>query len=179
MRKRHNGFSLIEVLIGAAILLVIAAGIAPLFTEAMKSNQSGREATEVSGYAISKLEEFLQLPFTSPKLVPLGGATERVYVDYYSFRDKVWRCRKDPVECPGGQTEAQDPGQWTRTTTIRQYEIVLDPSTHDVTYNGPLPGTAAPDSVHLKEIDVVVDTPRTGGPLGPGQRISVRAQKSM
>jgi prepilin-type N-terminal cleavage/methylation domain-containing protein len=179
----ERGFSLIEVVIGAALLLVVAVGVAPLFTKAMTSNQRGREATEVSSYATSKLEEFMQLPFNSPRLTPFDTNTEKVFKDYFSFQDKVWKNCTDPddndpdpaIECP--PSSATDGLQWLRTATVRQYQLLFNKTTLTSSLQL-VPGNAPLNVVHVKEIDVVIESPREGGPAGLAAEISLRALKA-
>ena len=46
-KRGDAGFSLVEGLIAAALLLVIAVSILPLFTRALKSNLSGGRASQL------------------------------------------------------------------------------------------------------------------------------------
>lgn len=174
-RQRRNrgvspGFSLIEVLIAGAILLVVALGTLPLFTRAMISNKSGAESTSVSNFARERLEEFNQLPFDSPDLT-IDAGTSKVFDEYYSLQDKRWK------DYTNTTIPTTDPAGWTRTTTVRQYSVTalddgkLDPAEA-------LGPTALPINVHFKEIVVAVQSARLGGPLGPGKRIALRILKS-
>ena len=60
---RARGFTLVEVLIAAAILLVVALGILPLFMRSIVSNMEGSDHTQVANAARARAEEFFQLPF--------------------------------------------------------------------------------------------------------------------
>ena len=44
-RTRERGFSVVEALVAAAIILVIASGVLPMFTRAMVNNVAGNEST--------------------------------------------------------------------------------------------------------------------------------------
>jgi len=46
--RRDAGFSIIEALIAAAILLIIALGLLPLFTRSISDNVSGNDATQAT-----------------------------------------------------------------------------------------------------------------------------------
>ena len=107
------GFSLIEVLVAAVILLVIALGMVPLFTRAITSNVEGFENTEVSNYARSRAEEFLQYPFNSPQLTVDVGQDVREVKDFYSQNQQAWVTPE-----PDGEVVL-----FTRTTQIRQFGI--------------------------------------------------------
>ena len=157
--RSPRGFSLVEVLIASALLLIMATGILPLFTRSIVSNAEGYNHTQVANAARSRGEEFFQLPFNSEPLTLLAG-TERLYDEYYSKQNRVWI---------DGTVPAGETALFTRTTTIRQYNV-NDPAT-------PLVSTAPPTTVHLKEIVVRVQSTRVG-PLGVGKQIAVRLLKS-
>ena len=154
-----SGFTIIEVLVASVLFLMIALGVLPLFTRSIVSNAEGFDHTRVATFARARGEEFMQLPFDSPDLKPVTG-TERVFDEYYSQSSSAWVDGTAPVG---------DPALWTRTTTIRQFNVD-DLAT-------PLPDTAAAENVHLKEITVTVDSTRSG-PLGVGKRLTVRLFKS-
>jgi Tfp pilus assembly protein PilV len=166
--SRQGGFSVVEVLITAALLLVVAVGIVPLFTASLGNNRAGYEASEVSNHARSRLEEFMQLPFNSPDLT-LQTGTERQFVEYFSLNDQTWK---------SGVAPPADPALWIRTTTLRQYGFDLDPTQGTTSLTTPLPASAAPAAVHLKEVEVRIDSPRLSGALGPGKSVVVRTYKS-
>lgn len=154
----ESGFSLIEVLVAALILLVIALGLVPLYSRAIRSNVEGFDYTRVTNSAKSRAEEFLQYGFSSERMSVPGGQSEREIEDFYSADEHKW------VET----LEAGDTALFTRTTTIRQFSAT-DTDT-------PLDGDAPPDAVHLKEISVAVEG--GGGPFGPGKTILVRVLKA-
>jgi type II secretory pathway pseudopilin PulG len=72
-RSRQAGFNLIEMLIGMAMLFVIAISVVPLFSRSATLNNFGRESTVVAGYGRTVQEEYSQLPFTSPRLTLIAG----------------------------------------------------------------------------------------------------------
>lgn len=158
--RTERGFSLIEVLIAGVILMVIALGMVPLFTRAIASNVSGFSYTEVSNFARSRAEEFLQYPFNSPRLTVAAGDEALEIEDFYSEREDRWQETLD----------AGDTALFTRTTTIRQFGVT------DLT--NPLDGGVPPGAVHLKEITVEVEGIGLAGSLGTGKMIAVRVLKS-
>lgn len=165
--RGEQGFSLIEVLIAAGILLVVALGVLPIFAQAIVNNRAGADYTQATNYAKSELERLYALPFSHPDLRVVGNQTERV--QFFSQTDKVW------VDELG----EHDAAQWTRTTTIRQYGIGgLVDFDKDGSLEGPLPGGAPDTFVHAKEIEVRVESGRGGGPLGAGKRAILRVYKS-
>jgi hypothetical protein len=183
--SRARGFTLVEVLVAGALLLVITLGTLPLFTRALRDNRSGAESTEVSNVARSALESFFQLPWDSPRIVlaagDLSGGTTKALGDYYSLNDDRWKaCAAalpdcDPANC---SVPADDPARWMRVTCVRQF------GNEDVTDDGVLSDDEAlafdadPSLVHLKEIVVRVQGARQSPVFGPAKRITVRTLKS-
>jgi len=162
--SRSAGFSLVEGLIAAGILLVLAIGILPLFIRSMISNEGGSDYTQITNAAKTKAEEFYQLPFDAEPLQVTAG-TERVFEEYFSQRDEIWR---DGTE--GDAATDGDLALFLRTTTIRQFNI------NDLLT--PLDSSAPPATVQIREVTVNARSTRTGGPFGPGKRNVVRVLKS-
>jgi prepilin-type N-terminal cleavage/methylation domain-containing protein len=178
-RGRHaaGGFSLIEVLIAAAILLIIALGLLPLFSRAIKDNTTGNDATQTTNNSRTRLEEMMGVPFLHQSMVVPGGDVERVATD-------AW------AQGNAGQTGDADEGWWTnttgkgrvmwnRTTRVRQYSVgaLADGDLDSPVGTNPgdaLPGTTQPNFIHLKEIEVVITNPKQGGVLSAGQGITLR-----
>lgn len=167
--RASHGFSVVEVLIASTIFLLIALGVMPLFTQSIKNNLSGREATEVSNHSRSKIEELLQMPFASPEMtVPTTGNVGET-VEYWSETEKKWK--------PGDTPAAGEKALWLRTTRIRQYAI-SDLKDNNVLDN-PLAGTAALGQVHMKEIEIEVEHLREDGPIGGGKTLKVRMLRAI
>ena len=162
--SRADGFSLIEGLIAAALVLAIALGVLPLFTRSMINNEGGSDFTQISNAAKARAEELFELPFDSP-LLAINSGTDRIIEEYFSRRDKSWK--------PGVEADAtadSDLALMRRTSTIRQFNI-NDLST-------PLDNSAPPGTVQIREITVQVRSTRTGSVLGPGKQTAVRVFKS-
>lgn len=163
-RSRASGFSLIEGLVAAALLLAIALGVLPLFTRSMINNEGGSDFTQISNAAKDRAEELFELPFNSP-LLAINAGSDRIFEEYFSQRDKTWK--------PGVQADAtadSDLALMQRTSTIRQFNI------NDL--SSPLDNSAPPGSVQIREITVQVRSTRAGSPLGPGKQTAVRVFKS-
>lgn len=161
---RSEGFSLIEGVVAAALLLAIAMGTLPLFTRSMINNEGGSDFTQLANAAKGRAEELFELPFDSPLLAITAGS-ERVFDEYFSQRDKIWK--------PGVEADATADGDLAllrRTATIRQFNV------NDL--NTPLDNSAPPGSVQIREITVQVQSTRAGSPLGPGKQTAVRVFKS-
>lgn len=165
--RGEQGFSLIEVLIASGILLVVALGVLPIFAQAIVNNRAGADYTQSTNIAKSEIERLYALPFSNPDLEVHGDQTERV--EYFLQGQKKWVAVVDPY----------DPPLWTRTTIVRQYGVG---GVVDLDKNGdldpPLPEGTAETFIHVKEIEVRVESGRGGGPLGAGKRITLRVYKS-
>jgi len=164
----QGGFSLIEVLIAAAILMVIALGVLPIYTSSVKQNLAGFDYTRVTNYAKERLELYNAIPWNGPDMTIPAGSNQLVTQEYYSKQDKAW--------LPGTVTTAAGAGKtplFTRVTTLQQYGI------NDATFSTPLDGSAPPSAVHLKEITVVVQALRApGNPLGSAKQVTLRNFRS-
>ena len=166
---RARGFTLIEVTIAGFLLLAVALGVLPIFTQSLASNQAGADSTQVSNMSRSRVEEMLQLPFNSPQLAITDG-TELVTNSYYSAHYGNWNEGEPPED-------GSDPALWLLTTTIRQYAIsALDDG--KVEAAEALPAGTLESFVHLKEIEVAAVGTRLAGPLGPSKRITLRMYKA-
>ncbi len=167
-RAGEPGFSLIEVMIAAAILLVVALGVLPIFSQAIVNNRAGADYTQVTNIAKSELERLYSLPFWSPELEVVGKETVRP--EYFSQKDQKWI---------DGDAPANDPPLWTRTTLLRQYGIrgIVDID-KDGKLDDPLPGGTESARVHVKEIEIRATSGRTDSPLGGGKRVTLRVYKA-
>lgn len=166
-RRVERGFSLIEVLIAAALMLVVALGILPLFTQSMSNNLAGNDYMQATNIAKSELERLYELPFNSPDLEVEG--TERVRVQHLKVGSDLWEDGAGPTSPPPA---------WRRTSTVRQFGLSgLVDANNDGYYDTPLPAGTAATFVHVKEITLRVESGRTGGPVGAGKRVLLRTLK--
>jgi hypothetical protein len=144
---------------------MMAVSVLPVLTKATRSNELGREYTDLSNLARSRAEELMQLPFNSPALTVTSG-TELVSDEQYSAFSKKW--------VSGTQLTAGDRALWTRRTTIRQYGISnLD------SLDTPLVAGTPEEGVHVKEILVEVRGAATGSLVGPSKSLTIRMLKSL
>ena len=159
----QKGFSVVEVLIASLIFLIIAVGILPLFAASARNNLDGREATEVSNFGRSAVEDLLQASINDPRLTVPSGSTVRISNEYWSSKDKVWKA---------GTGTSTDPALWRRQTRVRQFNVSK--------LTVPLDGGADAGQVHLKEVavDVWHNRNQQSLALGGGRRFTVRMLKS-
>lgn len=163
-RPSAAGFSIVEVLVAAVILAVIALGLIPLYTRSIRSNVEGFDYTQVSNFAKSRAEEYMQLPFGAAQLTVPVGATELEVEDYYSAQSDEWVDTLDEL------AEDEKP-LFIRTTTVRQFQA----SALDTPMDG-----GQSDQATLKEVTVTVEGNRAAGsPLGPGKSIDIRVMKAI
>ena len=71
--KKHEGFTLIEVLIGISIFAVGLLAVAAMQTSAIQGNFSAAQLTEVNTWGMDKLEELMALPYADPWLEAAGN----------------------------------------------------------------------------------------------------------
>jgi Tfp pilus assembly protein PilV len=168
----QSGFSIVEVMIAALILLVVAIGILPLFVNSIVSNAQGQDSTSAANFARSRLEEFKSLSFDDARLIIAAG-NEQQYDEIYLFKAKKWI---DGTTPPDG-----DWALWTRTTWVRQYQSI-DTSQPPPYLTTPLPAGTDPSFVHLKEVEVRVVSNRNkdagGFSFGAGKAVSARIFKA-
>lgn len=172
IRDPESGFSLVEAMVAALLLLLIAVGILPLFVQSIVNNAQGQDSSTAANYARARLEEFEQLPFDNVRMTLTAGDELR-FDEIYLYNGKKW--------IDGTLPPAGDWALWSRTTLIHQYGAVKWDSA-PYSYETRLPSTAKPIDVHLKEIEVTVRSNRnrdaTGISLGAGKAVSARAYKS-
>lgn len=162
-RRGAAGFSFIEVVIASLLMLMIAVSVLPMFTEAAASNETGREYTDVSNFARSRAEEFVQLPFNAEPVTVTAG-TERIHEEYFSATSRKWLAGTTPT--------APDRALWLRRTTVRQFEA------KDTTLATPLPAGTDLLRIHVKEVQVEVRGASVGSLFGPAKSITIRALKT-
>lgn len=168
LKRTEHGFSVIEVLIASLIFLVIAVGILPLFAASTRNTADGREATEVSNFGRSAVEDLMQATFSDARLTVPSGSTVLTTNQYYSKVTQTWVT---------GTPSTADPALWMRRVKVRQYNI-NDMS--DGVLNNPLNGSADLGQVHIKEIEAEVWHARadTSIAFGSPQHFTVRMLKS-
>lgn len=172
-RGARRGFSFIEVLVALGLFLVIAVGILPVFTRAIRSNQASNEASRVSNHARSRMEVFMQVGFNSPDMT-LDAGNEKEIDEYYSYKDDKW--------VMGDTPPATDQPVWRRTAKVRQYHIsaLLTAINGDGVLNpdDTLPAGSDPSNVHFKRITMEVESGEEGSVFGPARDIELEVFRS-
>ena len=162
---RERGLSLIEVLIAAGILLIVALGIVPLYLKAMSNNSAGNDYSQVANYAKSELERLQKLPLDAPDLLVPDGSTVLETKSYYSPSLKKWVALAD---IPVGEKTT-----FTRTVKVKQCFFA---GFTDGRCSDPQPGNTL--NVHFKDIEVQIEGGRPlGGVLPSGKAITLSTLK--
>ena len=164
--RRASGFSLLEVLIAAALFGALVLGIVPLFVRAASLLHAGRGSTEAAHFTHSRAEEILGLPWDGPALFA-ESAGESVFVDYRATGANRWSSRRP-----------ETPVAWIRTTTLRRFAVeALDDGY--LALAEILPHAARPGRRHLWEIQIEVRSAHPQTLFGAGRRTSVRLLKAL
>lgn len=167
------GFSMIEALVASLILLVISLGLIPLFSRSIGNNMTGSDSLQSTNFGKAQLEELIQLPFNNQDLaVPAGNTVGQSVEAWTQGTALVNDSNEGWVD--GAAPSGRGSILWRRTTRVRQYGVS---DIADGRLDTALPGNAQPIFVHLKEVEVVLDSGRTGGALGPGQQLTLRVLK--
>jgi len=177
-RRGEAGFSIVEALVAAAILLIIALGLLPVFSRAINDNVTGNDATQATNGSRTQLEELLQLPFNNERMVVTAGKTETETKDFYTRAkaDAGTDTYQIGSDGEGWTTTTTDRGPvlWNRTTTVQQYGIT---DLNDGKLDTPLDGSTQANFVHLKQIQVQVENPKKDL-FGNGQGITLTVIKA-
>src|SRR5262249_14169937 len=81
--RANRGYSLVEALIAAAVLAVIAIGMLPFFVQALVNNRQGADSTIVTTYSRTNVENLLAVPFDAAAVTIPAGSTSTVTTDWY------------------------------------------------------------------------------------------------
>ena len=150
-RAAEAGFSLIEGLIAAALLVFILIGVLPLFERSRLNLMQGNDSTNVANAVIDGTDRLFAMPFNSQITNVLPGTTETVATDFWLLDGNRW--------VPDMTPYTTDRAQFTRSTTIEQFQLT------DLTDNGvldtPLDGGADAGTVHIKRLTAEVVNART------------------
>jgi len=166
-RSGEAGFSLIEGLIAALLLLVIILGVLPLVSRAMFNNLQGNDASQETNASIDGLEELLSIPLTADPLTLVAGETSKVLEDVFSSRTNSWA----PGNAPD-VTDAQK--QLVRTATVEWFGLAdLDQESEsgltveNTTFGDPLDGGVGNGGVAFRRITMTIDNERRWSALAP------------
>jgi hypothetical protein len=174
LRRSESGYSLIEALVAAGVLLLIAVGILPLFLQAIVNNKQGGDSTTVTTFSKSSVESLLPVPFDAAAVTVPAGSTSLATTEWY-VQQSAGQLGGSNGKWVAGATPPTGMGQvlWQRTTTVQQFSV------NDLTFATPEDGATAPQFVHLKQIQVVVRRPIAGvNWLASGKTITLQTMRA-
>lgn len=159
LHSTESGFSIIEGLIAALLLLVVTLGILPLFSRAMNNNVKGNDSTRQSNGAIDSFENAVSLPFNSGAMTVPAGQSSVVVTETLALKK---------VASPTGGVDQAISTRWelpadlgsddtpvmNRVRTLQQYSF--DDFNDNQTFDTPLDGDTEARLVHFKVLDVTL-----------------------
>lgn len=131
------GFSIVEGLVAALILLIVVLGVLPLISQSMLYNLQGLDATTEANAADDGLDTLLPLDVNAPELLLPPGATSLVATDLFNRYTSSWQ---NPT------TTREDGTEFLRTMTLERFDVADLQTDDDYTFDNPLEGGAALDN---------------------------------
>ena len=170
-RHGEAGFSIIEGLIAAALLLIITVGVLPLFSRSMLNNVRGNDSSRQSNCAVDELERTSALPFNSGAMIvdPAGTSTVTtsvIGVKHLPSGDIISTKWEPAASVPAADQIA------LRTRTLQQFSF--DDFRDDQSFDDPLPGDAEARLVHIKVVDLRFDDAISNPLLANAPRYQLR-----
>jgi Tfp pilus assembly protein PilV len=177
--RSEAGFSMVEALIAAAILLIIAIGMIPLFTRSMVNNALGSDYTQATTYGKTSLERIFKGTLQNGDLA-LAAGTSLQRSDY----SEKGATQGTPVGDLDWKYTVTNSNAlvWTRTMRVRQFSFhaVEDGVLTDAEA---LPAGSADSQWQVKEVSLVLDSgKRKAGvqsPLASIRQIVFQVMKSI
>lgn len=177
LHSKEAGFSIIEGLIAALLLLVVTLGILPLFSRSMNNNIKGNDSTRQANSATDAFETSVALPFNSGAMTVPGGGTSVVVTETLALKK---------IASPSGGADVTISTRWelpadlgtydepvmNRQRTLQQFSF-SDFADNQI-FDSPLDGDQEPRLVHLKVVDVSMQD-ATGGGARPYQLRLIQA----
>ncbi|HZF09742.1 MAG TPA: type II secretion system protein [Thermoanaerobaculia bacterium] len=190
----ERGFTVVEGLVATAILLIVAIGVLPLFTNAILNNSRGADSTTASNFGKTTIENLSQQQFNSTDLTITSGTQKTT--------NEWWKPGAGPINdsTQGWQTTAPSASTfttWTRITSVQQYGVrdilnsqVAAPGSLQGVLSTPLASGTQPNFVQLKLITVTVQSSKLntvtalgggkqGAVLGGGEAIVLQMVKAL
>ncbi len=168
---RSAGFSVVEVLVASAILLIVTVGLLPMFVRSINNNVQGQRLTELVHRSNSSLERIIQDDYNDQRFdvqpgdtfgTPPGPGTETI--DLYSSEDQIWYPEAD---FPTDQVP-----EFRRAVRVRHLMIVQSDLDPDAVVLQPTDGGA-----DVKEVQVAV-TNADDTVFGPSRQLTLRFLKA-
>ncbi len=188
-KRGEAGFSLIEGLMAAGLLLIIAISILPIFTRALESNVSGSRSSQMSTFVSADLEEVNQLTVDRDEWEVAASGGVRTLAPMYWDTGPLFGTAGIPdmlgdEQWIADETAAQGLVIWSRNVSVRKYSLsdlqilagtdvsddIIVAAGHPMLLDTPLDDD---ESAHLTEVRVSIIENRESMPAGAGRRITV------
>ncbi len=189
---REAGFSLIEGLMAAALLLVVAVSVLPLFMRALDSNTRGGRASQVSTLITAALEELNQATVDREDFQLTGGdsgvrETGTMFWDMGALYEAGNPAEIGDERWVADKGDATGPVLWSRELDIRKYSFADVHSSLEVGdsaiatlgdprwFDSPLQTDDDGNlyDAHITEFRVHIVEDREDVPINSGQRMTV------
>jgi len=155
--RGEAGFSIVEGLVAALILLIVVLGVLPLISQSMLYNLQGLDATTEANAADDGLDTLLPLDVNAPELLLPVASTSLVATDLFNRYKNEWT----------DDTTVQDLGniEFLRTVTLERFDVADLQTEGDNTFDTPLEGSAALDNktARFRRLRVHIDNERRDG----------------
>jgi hypothetical protein len=155
------------------MMAILMVGVLPLFTKSMINNVEGNQLSQVTTHARMRMESLQTAPLEGPDLTIPPGETELAVTELWSNKTDRWY---EEADFPAGGV----PG-YARLTRVRQFNVsAIDDADQELTPDEALPGGTSPSLVHLKEIEVRVNTgpPSLANMMGRGKAVTLRVLRA-
>lgn len=184
----QNGFSLVEGLIAAALLLVIAVSVLPLFMRALESNLTGGRSSQLSTFVSGDIEGVSQEPVDQDAwdVKGTGDGILDLGEDFWDTGPTAPNLHLGDEKWVDTQADATGPSSllWSRQIEVRKYSLAdiqiligSDPTAGLVTggvnpmlFDNPLTDDT---EAHLAEIRVTIKEQRDSLPAASGKRLTI------
>lgn len=121
-QRDERGFTLIEVLIAMVILTIAMVSMAELMAITLRMQMMGRNETSAIRLAQSKIDQLINLNFTTNTATDVGGSLTTDIATYFDTEDVNFK-RRWQIEAIAGETKV-------RTLTVRVIPNVNDRRTN-------------------------------------------------
>ncbi len=195
-RAGEEGFSMLEGLFAAALLLVVAVSTLPLFMRAIESNTRGGRSSQASTFVTAELEELSQASIDRADWQLTGSNTDvltftRRYWDLGNLHSEGTPARLGDESWVDNRADAAGPILWTRDFEVRKYSfadihVTIDVEGSTLTslgdprlFDTPLTTDTGGDTnnAHITEFRISLEQDRqqatTDALLNVGQRMTV------
>jgi len=142
------GFSLIEAMIAAVLLLIVILGVLPLVTRGVMNNLQGNDASNEANATVDGIERLVALPWDNIALQLVPGKTSLPSTDFFALGANSW----------GSTVPSGDRAQYIRNVQVEWFganDLEFDDS-----LDTPLDGGVGGGGVQIKRITLQMQNAR-------------------